>query len=194
MNKLQMTIINEKVSTILMNSGVGVLPTDTVYGLVARVANIDSVAKLYKLKSRDKKPGTIIASSIQQLLDLGIEKHYLDIAKCYWPNPVSVIIPVAESLMYLHQGVGSLAFRVVADKELAKLLDITGPLLTSSANNPGQPVSNTIIEARKYFGNNVDFYIDGGNLSAKSPSTIIRIINDDIEIIRQGSVRIDYTK
>ena len=177
-----------------MNGGVGVLPTDTVYGLVARVANIDSVAKLYKLKSRDKKPGTIIASSIEQLLDLGVEKSYLDISKKYWPNPVSVIIPVADSLTYLHQGIGSLAFRVIADEELAKLLDVTGPLLTSSANDPFQPVSNTIIEAQKYFGDNVDFYVDGGDLSAKSPSTIIRIINDDIEIIRQGSVRIDYTK
>jgi tRNA A37 threonylcarbamoyladenosine synthetase subunit TsaC/SUA5/YrdC len=73
------------------------------------------------------------------------------------------------------------------------LLRDTGPLLTSSANHPGEPVAATIAEAQKYFGDKIDFYADGGDLSGRQSSTIIRIIDDAIEIIRQGAVKIDET-
>jgi L-threonylcarbamoyladenylate synthase len=175
---------------ILMNGGIVVLPTDTVYGVVARVANKDSVARLYKLKKRDKKPGTIIASSVRQLIDLGVDEKYIAMVQHLWPNPISIVLPVGDDLEYLHLGVGSLAFRVVADRELAELLDMTGPLLTSSANDPGQPTANTIDEAKQYFGDKVDFYIDGGDLSDRLASTIAILIDGKINIIRQGKIKL----
>lgn len=99
-----------------------------------------------------------------------------------------MIIPCGAELAYLHLGVSSLAVRIPDDKVLLELLERTGPLLTSSANLPDQPVSSNIAEARNYFGDNVDFYVDGGDLSDHQPSTIIRIIDDAIEIIREGAV------
>jgi L-threonylcarbamoyladenylate synthase len=170
----------------MIKSGVGVIPTDTVYGLAASVYDVESVNRLYSLKNRDKKPGTIIAADVNQLRDLGVDDKYLSVAMQFWPGSVSVIIPVCEDLDYLHQGIGSLAFRVVADENISKILGLAGPLLTSSANHPGRPVANTIDEARDYFGNRVDFYVDGGNLSARLPSSIIKIVDDEIIIVRPG--------
>jgi L-threonylcarbamoyladenylate synthase len=91
----------------------------------------------------------------------------------------------------LHRGKMSLAVRIPANEAIHALLERTGPLLTSSANHPGEPPANTIAEAKQYFGDRVDFYIDGGDLSANQPSTIVRIVDDAIEILRQGAVKLN---
>lgn len=173
-----------------INSGkVAVMPTDTVYGVCARAADEKAVEKLYALKSRDRKPGTVIAASIDQLVDLGIKRRYLTAVQQYWPGPISIEIP--HNIEYLNQATGRQAFRIVADDKLANLLDQTGPLVTSSANLPGEPPANNIEEAKKYFGDKIDMYIDGGDLSDEKPSTLIRVVDDIVEVIREGAVKID---
>lgn len=171
---------------------IGVIPTDTVYGVVARATDRAAVEKLYHLKFRDKKPGTLIAADIEQLVGLGIKRRFLKAVEQFWPGAVSVIIPAADpALSYLHQGKLSLAIRLPADKPLHKLLLETGPLLTTSANPPGKPTATTIAQAKKYFGGSVDFYIDGGDLAGRQASTLIRIIDDAIEVIRPGAVKVE---
>lgn len=183
-----MNIVSFDQAAALLNEGaVGVMPTDTVYGLVTAAANQASVERFYALKSRDKKPGTLIAANTDQLLTLGVSADDIDKVRQYWPNPLSAVLAVPGS-DYLHQGVGTLAMRVVADPKIAALLNQTGPLITSSANQPGQPPATTIDEAMAYFGDTVDFYVDGGQISDALPSTIIRPTADGIEILRQGSV------
>jgi L-threonylcarbamoyladenylate synthase len=175
----------------LMQPGsVGVLPTDTVYGLVARANDEAAVKRLYELKHRENKPGTLIADRIEQLVSLGLKARYMKAVEQYWPGAISVIIPCGAELTYLHQGKYGLAVRIPDYPELLKLLEATGPLLTSSANNPGEPTANTADEARKYFGETVDFYVDGGDLSSHQSSTVIRIVDDAIEILREGAVKI----
>jgi tRNA A37 threonylcarbamoyladenosine synthetase subunit TsaC/SUA5/YrdC len=78
--------------------------------------------------------------------------------------------------------------RVVADPKIREVLEQTGPLITSSANQPGEPPATTIDEAIAYFGDDVDFYVDGGTITGVLPSTIIRPTTDGIEVLRQGSV------
>lgn len=173
----------------LLAGEVIVMPTDTVYGVCARALDEQAVQKLYNLKDREYKPGTVIAASVDQLVDLGIKRRYLTAVADYWPGSISIEIP--HSVNYLNQATGRQAFRIVGDKELVKLLDRTGPLVTSSANLAGQPTSNTIDEAKKYFGGKIDTYIDGGDLSGAQPSTLIRVVDDIVEVIREGSVKID---
>jgi tRNA threonylcarbamoyl adenosine modification protein (Sua5/YciO/YrdC/YwlC family) len=175
---------NELVDGIRKGS-IGVLPTDTVYGVVASVNIPNAVTELYRLKNRDKKPGTVIAANVDQLLQLGVNKKHVDLASRYWPNPISIVLPVDSSLDYLSQGIGSLAFRIVADEGLREFLEDTGPLLTSSANDPGEPTATTVEMAKDYFQNKVAFYVDGGAKS-DNPSTVIRFTDNGVEIIRQG--------
>lgn len=175
---------------LLLPGAVGVLPTDTVYGLVACASDAFAVKRLYELKLREGKPGTIIAASIEQLEAIGLKHRYLKAVEQFWPGAVSVIIPCGPELEYLHEGVSSLAVRIPADDTLRQFLAQTGALLTSSANHPGKPTATTVPEAQNYFGNQVDFYIDGGSLANHKPSTIIRIVDDAIEVIRSGAVKI----
>ncbi len=171
---------------------IGVIPTDTVYGVVACASDKEATARLYALKKRDDKPGTLIAADISQLETLGLKHRYLKAVEQFWPGAVSVVIPVSDpALEYLHRGRASLAVRIPDDKKLRALLKRTGPLLTSSANQPGEPPATTAMEAKKYFGDKVDFYVDGGDLTGRQPSTIIRILDDAIEVLRPGAVKID---
>ena len=176
-----------KAGEILLQGGVGILPTDTVYGIVSRASDKDAVARMYSLKNRENKPGTLIAASVEQLVELGIAAAALDSVADYWPNPLSIIVPTPASLAYLTQDVGSIACRVPADRVLLRLLERTGPLITSSANHPGKPVAETLREAQAYFDDEIDFYVDGGDLAGKAPSTIVKINDGIVEIVRQGA-------
>lgn len=173
----------------LKAGAIGVLPTDTVYGVVAQAANHDAVARLYQLKRRENKPGTVIAASVDQLVELGFKRRYLTAVEQYWPGAISVVIPCME-LTHLHIGKYSVAVRVPDDAALRALLEQTGPLLTSSANQPGEPPAETIEQARAYFGDDVAFYEDGGDLSGRLPSTVVRVVDDVIEVLRHGAVSV----
>lgn len=182
----------EEVVKLLLAGQVVIIPTDTVYGLTARAADPDGVGKLYRLKDRHHKPGTLIAANLEQLEQLGLKHRYLTAVKQFWPGAVSVVIPCSDpALAYLHLGQNSLAVRIPDDQRLSNVLTQTGPLLTSSANHPGQPPANTVGQARAYFGDRIDYYWDGGDLGGRQPSTVIRIVDDAIEVLRQGAVKID---
>lgn len=174
---------------MLAQGAVGVLLTDTVYGLVASSGNEAAVTRLYQLKKRERKPGTSIAADIAQLKSLGLPTRYVDRVAHLWPNPISVVIP--HDLAYIHQGLGDSPFRIVADDELCKLLANTGPLTTSSANPPGEPPATNIDEAAAYFGNAVDFYVDGGTVGERPSSTVVRIDDHGITLFREGAVKIN---
>ena len=160
----------------LQNGGVGVMATDTVYGVVGRLFSPEAVARIYKVKHRNpKKPvGTVLIASTDQLRGI-VDSKLVALASQYWPGPTSVVLPVGEDLAYAHKGLGSLAFRVPADDQLVKLLEQTGPLATSSANLEGQSIAVNVYEAKDYFGSSVDFYEDSGDIPDVRPSRIIKI-------------------
>lgn len=192
MAQLFTSLTNPELHAAIAQGKVGVIPTDTVYGLVCSAGNETSVARLFQVKPRDTKPGTIIAASIDQLERLGLKRRYLTADSSFWPGAVSVIVPCADpKLTYLHRGQQSLAVRIPETAELLAILQDVGPLCTTSANLPGQPTATTITAAQECFGDTVDFYVDGGDLSGRPPSTIIRIIDDAIEIVREGAVKIN---
>ncbi len=184
------SIADPGVAELLLAGKVGVIPCDTVYGLVARAADESAVTRLYALKHREHKPGTLIGASIDDISALGIPRRYLTAVQQFWPGAVSVETP--HRVAYLTQDTGRQAIRIPANEPLLSLLTQTGPLQTTSANAPGEPTASTIQEAEAYFGDNVDFYVDGGDMSGGLPSTIVRVVDDELEVVRQGAVKIDF--
>lgn len=141
---------------LMVPGEIAVMATDTVYGVVARAVDAEAVARLYQLKHREGKPGTLIAGSVEQLVALGIEQSQLDAVSRFWPDAISVIVACGPELSYLHQGIGSLAVRIPNNDRLAEILAQTGPLLTSSANQvnrqPERLMKHVTILASKYHG------------------------------------------
>lgn len=173
-----------------LNDAIGVLPTDTIYGLVGRALSEKAVEKIYKVRKRDsKKPLIILIGSLADLKLFGIklgapQRKFL---KKIWPGAVSVILPCRlKKFSYLHRGTDALAFRLPKPSWLRKILKKTGPLVAPSANPEGLPPAGTVREAKKYFGEAADFYVNGGKLGFL-PSTLIAIKNGKIKLIREGS-------
>lgn len=176
---------------LLKNGAIAVIPTDTVYGLVCRAADPAAVERLFSVKSRENKPGTIIAASVEQLKGLGADAGYLAKSESYWPGPVSVKFAHPDD--HLSRGTATIAVRIPDDTALTELLEAVGPLMTTSANHPGEPGAETVAESQAYFGDTVDFYVDGGNLSGRPVSTIIHLFDDTVTVVREGAVKIDGT-
>jgi L-threonylcarbamoyladenylate synthase len=159
---------NKEIVKILKNGGVGVLATDTIYGLVGSALSKKAVARIYKIRKRDrKKPFIILIGSLDDLKLFGVKasSRLTNFLKKNWPGPLSVILPCGNK---------TLAFRLPAKKRLIKILKQTGPLVAPSANISGRPPAKDIKEAKKYFGNKVDFYEDSGLIDAP-PSVLIEI-------------------
>lgn len=177
-----------EVVQLIQSGAVGVIPTDTVYGLVAAATNQIAVAKLYATKKRELPPGTMIGASVEDFAELGFPHETLTKVNHLWPAPLSVVLDAANVPEYVKQQREALPVRIPNVPSLATLLQQTGPLMTTSANAPKQPTSTTVAMAKNYFGESIDFYVDGGDLSGRPPSTIIGINPDNtIEVFRQGA-------
>lgn len=181
----------------IKNGAIGILPTDTLYGLVGSAINKNTVERIYKIRKRaPEKPMIILISSMEYLNKFSIHptEKITNFLKKLWPNSVSIILTCEdENFEYLHRGTKTLAFRIPNKSALLNLLSQTGPLVAPSANFEGEKPAHTIKEAKNYFGSNVDFYIDAGRLDYP-PSTLIKIEDDKITVLRQGSFKLKEHK
>jgi len=198
--------ISEKVIKILKNGGVGVLPTDTIYGLVGSALNKRAVERIYQLKKRSpQKPFIILIANISDLKLFGVRlvsdmcqtsvRHVSDTSltlKRVWPGKVSVVLQcpkISKRMSYLQPLKKTLAFRLPKEKWLNGLLEKTGPLVAPSANWEGEPPAENIQQAKRYFGERVDFYVNTGKLRGK-PSTLAALEKGKLTVLRQGKVKI----
>lgn len=167
------------------------MPTDTIYGICGSALNPKTVEKIYALRKRTPdKPMIILISSIKDLEKFNIQLtlKQKNILEKIWPNPISVILPCEnQRFKYLHRGKNSLAFRMPKDSFLQQILQKTGSLVAPSANFEGETPAETIEQAKKYFAENVDFYLDGGIIRSK-PSTLIELTNGGFTILREGII------
>lgn len=185
----------QKAEKVLEDDGVVVLPTDTLYGLVASVDSKKAVAKIYKIKERDKSKALIVLiSSLKDLEKFGIKigEEEAKILPKFWPGEVSVLFPCKiVKWKHIHRGTKEIAFRMIGSKNinLFNLLKKVGPIVAPSANLESIAPAETIKEAKSYFGDKVDLYINSGRRKGY-PSTLIRIQKGNVEILRQGKVKI----
>ncbi len=189
---------NENLVKILKEDGVVVMPTDTLYGIVGRADNLETVERIYKIRKRSpKKPCIILIGDISDLenFSIDISEEQKNLLENYWsfdstqdlrPGPVSIILDCSDdSFEYLHRGTHTLAFRLPVNLDLQNLLQKTGPLIAPSANLEGLLPAQNIEEAKNYFRDHVDMYVDGGGMIGKA-SKIIRLQkNGTTSVIRE---------
>jgi L-threonylcarbamoyladenylate synthase len=179
------------VVSLLKGGAVGVMPTDTLYGLVGSALEKKTVERIYRLRKRNlKKPMIILIASLRDLALFGVMPNESEkkVLRKVWPGKVSVILKCpSKKFTYLHRGTKSLAFRIPNVPRLRMMLAKTGPLVAPSANFEGASPAYTITEAKRYFGENVEFYGNSGRMSSL-PSTIIELQKGKITILRRGEV------
>lgn len=176
----------------IKNGGVGVIPTDTIYGLVGSALNKKAVQRIYKARKRNlKKPLIILISKISDLNLFGVDKIPKKDLSRAWPNKISIILPLSKEgilkYKHLHRGTKKLAFRLPKNKKLLQILKKTGPLVAPSANFEGEKPAENIKEAEKYFKDSIDFYYGKQTLKGAG-STLLEFDGEKFSLKREGAV------
>jgi L-threonylcarbamoyladenylate synthase len=184
-----------RAASIVMAGGLVVFPTDTVYGLGCDPFNELSVTKLFDAKGRDAKPIPVLCASLEEanaVVNLGPKA--LQLSGLFWPGPLTIVAPLRVRVPnLLHQGTGSLGVRVPASTTTLELIRSCGGYLTgTSANQSGRPSCRTAQEALEQLGDSVQLILDGGTLKGLE-STVVKVVGDDLSILRQGPVGVPDT-
>lgn len=174
-----LTSVNDpEIVRILSAGGIGVIRTDTLYGLVGRADDKAAVQRIYDLKHRDEAKSPIVLIGVaSQLYDEPNEQAQHIIANS-WPGKVSIILPSVSAPEWIRRDNASVAYRLPDDVALRQLLRATGPLVAPSANPEGQAPAMNVDQAAAYFGSEVDFYVDGGTVVDDTPSRLLKVNAD----------------
>lgn len=173
------SVIAEAVA-VLRKGGLIVLPTDTVYGLGTLPEHVD---RLYAAKKRPAKKQ--IAWLIAEIEHVPVILSPLAqrLAAAFWPGPLTLVIP--------HRG-GSIGLRTPDHPVALTLLHaIGGPLAVTSANISGESPACSATKARRAVGSYADLILDAGPTRVGTASTVIRLQDDQIELLRTGTIRME---
>jgi L-threonylcarbamoyladenylate synthase len=183
---------------ILKNDGIICFATETVYAISCNASSDIAVAKLYQLKKREEdKPIAVFVSDIKTAKKF-LEFNDLEekISKKFMPGMITMILKqkpnqiskIKPSLL-LNKGKKNLGLRIPDHAFCLKLLsEFGGIIAASSANESFKDPAIDFASAKKYFAGKVDLIIDGGICSHKIASTILKIENDKIKIVREGLI------
>lgn len=172
-----------------------VMPTDTVFGILASALDKRAVARLYRARGRNpKKPCIILLARASDAAQFGV---YLNAeqeraVKRLWPGSVTVVFRAPHKrFAYLHRGTRTLAFRVPGDASLRQLIRRIGPLIAPSANPEGLPVASSALMAQRYFGASVAYYV-AGRPRARRPSGLLDLTGETPIVLRSHPALKDF--
>lgn len=163
----------------LRNGEVGIIPSDTIYGISSLVTE-EAMERIYEIKERPQSKKLIVLSDKNSLESLGL--IIPDEILSLWPSPLTVILPTKDG--------DTLAVRVPDDKYLSSLLSETGPLFSTSVNISGKPSLETFEDIYPVFSEKVDFIVRKENIVKGESSTLLDATKKPCRIIRQGKYKV----
>ncbi len=180
----------QRVVECLKQGGVIVYPTDTTYGLGCDIFNKKGVKKIYQIKQRDpRKPFSFICADLSDVSNYAqVSNFAFKTMKRNLPGPYTFVLEatrVVPDLLATRQR--SVGIRIPANAiALAIVRELGHPLVTTSANLSGEEPLHDPELIHDQMGKMVDLVIDGG-VQLGDPSSIISLVNDQVEVLRQGS-------
>lgn len=183
----------EQAVATLRRGGVVVYPTETLYGLGVDATNEYAVRKLAALKGReDGKPISVLVSDDAMLATVvaSISPRAQTLMRRFWPGPLTLALPAKPGLSpLLTAGGATIGVRCSSHPLAAALVAGLGrPVTTPSANPAGAAPPVSLVQARAYFADAVDAYVDGGTLSGGVGSTVVEPDTPEPKMIREGAI------
>ena len=182
--------IREAAATIL-KGGLVVYPTDTVYGLGCHPFDEEAVNKVADLKRRSKGNFPVLVGSIERAKELGeVDGDAETLALRFWPGPLTIVVSSrAEFPPRIVGSDGMVGLRVPGRKDTLDFIAMCGgSIVGTSANISGAPSMRQAQEAQKTFEGKVDLVLDGGSLSKRPESTVVRVTGKHVDILREGAI------
>ena len=177
-----------------------ITPTDTVYGIMADSMNYNAIKKVYEAKNRDySKPLILLVSNKSMLYEYvdsvnDIEKELIN---KYMPGRLTIILKKNNKISDLvSAGSDYVGIRIPDNENLVTIIDKLGrPVISTSANISGNDTIKSIDMIDNKLLDKISYIEDGGVIDSKS-STIVKVINNKVNIIRTGElgdkIRKDY--
>ena len=183
----------EKISKDLRIGKVAIFPTETVYGIGANVVDESAVKKIYKIKNRPRnKAINVLVSDIKMVWSVAKDILPLEerIIEEFFPGPLTIILKKNDNVpSVVTAGGETIGVRMPANDIALKIIDKAGiPLATTSANLSGEDSAINMKMLKEKFMPEEVLVIDGGESKIGVASTIIQVENENIKIIRQGSI------
>lgn len=206
LDKVDTTTI-EEISSYIRQGKIAILPTGTVYGISCVYNNKIALQKVYEIKKRQKNlPFIILISKLSDLDGLIDKKSKSAIAliEIYWnrlnPLPLTLIFEKSKSLdLFITSGSNKIAIRRAELKLLQSIIDICGPIISTSANISGQNISPKLVEEiPQEIRQEVDLIVSYSRPLSGIASTILDTTQKIPSLIREGEVKynevLDYLK
>ncbi len=178
-----------RVAETLRQGGVIAYPTDTTYGIGCDIFNRRGIKTIYQIKQRDaRKPFSFICADLSDAANYAhVSNFAFKIMKRHLPGPYTFVLEatriVPDSLTTRQKTVG---IRIPDDEiAMAIVRELGHPLVTTSANLTGESPLHDPAAIEEAMGRMLDMVIDGG-IRFGDPSTVISLINDRVEVLREG--------
>ena len=169
---------------LLLTGGVVVIPTDTVYGIAAHPAHPAAVERIRAIKGRSAaKPIPLLAADLDAVRRFGaqLSPPCARLAAAFWPGALTLVIPCPAG--------DAEGFRVPAHDWTRDLLAACGGVLrVTSANLSGAMPAASAVAALRDVGLDADAVFDDGPSPGGTPSTVVRVTPDRLEILRAGAI------
>lgn len=180
----------DELAEILKRDGVISVPTDTVYGVCARINSIKARDKLIITKNRpSNKLFPVMCADEEQIKSIAIVDERVEkLIHAFMPGPITLILAKKREVPeYVNNGGLTIAVRMATSKVLEELIRKVGtPIFMTSANQSGEPICNNLDEIEKSCPT-----LDGmmeGDVSFGRASTVIDCILDKVKILREGPI------
>lgn len=187
----------EIIKNRLINDGVIIYPTDTVYGVGASIDSLKGLCKIYEIKERDfKSPLIALLSKVEYVEKIAIideEKKTIieKLANRFWPGALTIILNKKETVPDIIVSGGKTIGVRIPDLKLAQEIieSIGGILPTTSANISGEKTPRSFEELSEEFKKRVDIVVDGGKSPLGMESTILDLTKTFPKILREGAIK-----
>ncbi|RDC66291.1 L-threonylcarbamoyladenylate synthase [Adhaeribacter pallidiroseus] len=186
----------EQAATLLRTGKLVAIPTETVYGLAASAFQEPAVISIFEAKQRPAfDPLIVHTHSINQFEQIAV--HIPDLAyklaEAFMPGPVTLILPRNPQIpLLVTSGNESVGVRIPDHPlTLSLLQQLDFPVAAPSANPFGYVSPTTAQHVAQQLGDRIPYILDGGPCQVGIESTIIQVINDQLEILRLGGLALD---
>lgn len=168
-----------------------IMPTDTVYGIMADALNEDAINKVFIAKKRENKPLILLVSSIDMLKKYVKEVNELQmkLIEKYWPNTLTIIFDKNDNLSNnLTCGLETVGIRMPNNRLLLDIMNKTNkPLISTSANISNHEVITSTDLIEEKLRNKISYILDDG-IKTNISSTIVKVEDNKIHILRAGDL------
>ena len=178
-----------RVVDILKSGGIIAYPTDTHYGIGCDIMNKKAIEKIYLLRQRNKnKPFSFVCSSLKNIsLYAKVSNYAYKNMKRLLPGPYTFILEgsnlVPKIMLTKRKTAG---IRVPDNTICIHLVEGLGnPILSTSAVLPDGEILDEPSLIHDHFNKRIDAVIDGGPVPGQ-PSSVVSLIDDTPEVIREG--------